>query len=224
MLLVCSTKSSFQMNPFTAAFTALFLAGGSAVGFSQATVAALNQNVLWAGIDNPVNITSVAAFNEVRLTGGTAHDLEFKGDRHAALSIVPDAGAESVSVALKLGDQAVTSAAVFRVRLLPQPAVRFGIAEQGDSLTQNELTSQALQAILPGVEEPVELTWKGFQLSTMVDGNINNYTSDSNQLTAEMKQALASAPSGTGIFFNRMAIETPDGQVHEAPNVLVFKR
>lgn len=196
----------------------------TALSWGQATVAALNQNLLWAGIENPVNITSVAPFDDVRITGGTAIGLEFKGDRHAGLSIVPNPDSETVSVAMRLGEAAVTSAAVFRVKALPSPVVRFGRAAEGDSLTSEELASGTLRAWVPELNEDVELIWHGFILNTLVDGTIEQYTSEGSQLTDAMRQALAEAPSGSGLFFNGLAIETPDGQRHEAPNILLFKQ
>ena len=192
--------------------------------FSQATVAALNQNQLWAGIENPINVTSVSPFDQVRVTGGTATDPEFQGDRHASLAIVPTADTGSVSIALKLGDAPVTAAAVFMVRPLPVPAVKFGTAQPGDSLAAPACAANQLTAAVPDLGELVKLVWHGFSMSTMIGGEITQYTSDSDQLTPEMRAALAAAPKGAGIFFNRMAIETPDGRQHEPTNLLYFKQ
>ena len=206
------------------ALSLLLTLSAASVAWGQATVAALNQNRLWAGIENPVNITSVAPFDEVRVTGGEAVDLEFKGDRHASLAIVPDPDAESVSLSMRLGDASVTSAAVFRVEAVPQPVVRFGRAEPGDSLTADVLASAALSARVPELDENVALIWHGFSLSMLVDGELAHYASESAQLTAAMRAALAEAPQGTSLFFNRLVLETPDGKRHEAPNILIFKR
>jgi hypothetical protein len=213
----------FIPSPPTALAFLLTLSAASAA-WGQATVAALNQNRLWAGIENPVNITSVAPFDDVRITGGEALRLEFKGDRHASLAIVPDPAVETVSVAMRLGEATATSAAVFRVEELPQPIVRFGRAEPGDSLTADALASADLTARVPEVDEDLALIWHGFTLSTMIDGVLEHYASESDQLTSAMRTALEEAPRGTSLFFNRLAIETPDGKRHEAPNILLFKK
>lgn len=196
----------------------------AAVAWGQATVAALNQNRLWAGIENPINITSVAPFDDVRITGGEAVDLEFKGDRHASLAIVPDPDAESVSVAMRLGEAAATSAAVFRVEALPHPVVRFGRAEPGDSLSAEVLASANLAARVPEMDEDLALIWHGFSLSMLVEGVLEHYASENDQLTSDMRTALSEAPKGTNLFFSRLTLETPDGKRHEAPNILLFKR
>ena len=191
---------------------------------AQATVAALQQNYVWAGINNPMDVTSTLPFDAVRLTGGSMTEIELKGDRHAQFMVLPEPGAETVSMALTLGHAPATSAAVFRVKVLPSPAFRFGNVTSGDSASTEQLLNSQMVARMEAIELDVELTWRGFSMSTMIDGDIEVYTSTTNELSQEMKSALSEAPAGTNLFFNNMQVETPDGAFHTGEAILLFKR
>lgn len=191
---------------------------------AQSTAAALFQNILWAGIPNPVDITSVNGFSDVHVVGGTVSQMDFSGNRHAQLLILPDPGAASVSCTMKREDGSVHSAAVFQVNPLPAPVIAMGLVNTGDTLSIGELAQLQFTAELEHLEIDIPFEWKGFQLSTFSGGRVVTFASDDQHLTPEMLRGLEALPSGTQLLFSSVEVGTPDGVTHRAPNFLVYKR
>lgn len=191
---------------------------------AQATAAALHQNILYAGIENPVDITSVQKFNNLRLSGGAAVELTFNGERHAQLNVLPDEQAQTVSIALRWEDGPVHSASVFRVRPLPAPSVVLRHGQSGDTLSSAALDELQLRATVRGIDFDVPLLWQGFQLATSLREQEQTFTSASNQLTPAMREAIHTLPSGGRLEFSDMRLQLPNGDSHRAPSIVLYKR
>ncbi len=190
----------------------------------QATAAALHQNILYAGIENPVDVTSVQPFNHLRLSGGAAVELTFNGQRHAQLRVLPDAGAQSVSLALRWDDGPVHSATVFRVRPLPAPTIFMRHGQSGDTLTAEALDQLELRAAVQGVEFDVPLTWQGFELITQRGNESTAYRSTTEALTPAMRAAIRDLPSGSSLHFRDLRLQLPNGSSHRAASIVLYKR
>lgn len=191
---------------------------------AQATMTALNQNAIWAGIENPLEVTSVQPFDDVQVNGAQRLRLEMQGKLHASFSVLPDAGAESVSISLRNGNESPHAAAVFRVLPLPAPEVQFGNFISGGTVSEEALELSELTAFVPGIPDSVPLIWTGFHLSIMEEKVLDHFHSDTQALTADMRKALKRAKKGANIFFSSITIETPDGATHIPENILLFKQ
>ena len=191
---------------------------------AQATMAALNQNAVWAGIENPIEVTSVHPFDDVQVSGAERLNFEMKGTQHASFSVVPQAGAQSMSLSIRQGSSTPQAAAVFRILPLPAPEVQFGTFESGGSVSEDALEFSELSAVIPGVSDSVPMVWTGFHLSIMEEKDLDHFHSDTQALTPEMRKALKRAKKGANIFFSNITIETPDGATHIPENILLFKQ
>jgi hypothetical protein len=191
---------------------------------AQATAAALHQNILYAGIENPVDITSVQPFNNLRLAGGSAVELTFNGEQHAQLSVLPDDHAQTVSIALRWEDGPVHSAAVFRVRPLPAPSVVLRHGQSGDTLASAALNELQLRATVLGIDFDVPLLWQGFQLATTQGAEVQTFRSESDQLTPAMREAIRTLPSGGRLEFRDMQLHLPGGVPKQAASIVLYKR
>lgn len=191
---------------------------------AQATVAVLNQNAVWAGIENRLEVTCIHAFDEIHVHGARRTHFQMQGMQHAAFSILPDAGAETVSISMRNGTGSPQAAAVFRVVPLPPPNVQFGTFVSGQRVSDEALEMAEMRAAIPGIGEEVPLVWIGFQLSILQDKKLDHYQSDGQDLTSGMRKALSRAKKGANIFFTGITIETPDGARHLAEDLLLFKQ
>jgi len=184
-------------------------------------VSPTKMNVLYIGVDNPLDISvpGVAAENlSPSLSGGTLGSGGKKGSYIARVSSGTEA---TVNVSAKFGGESKPMGNFkFRVKRVPDP-VSYVAGKKGDDVvSKGELLS--IQGVIPKLENfdfDLKFIVSSFDMSMMVRGVFVTESSQSNGLTANMSKLLASAGTGTKVYFENVRAKGPDGTVRKIPGV-----
>ncbi len=184
-------------------------------------VSPTKMNVLYIGVDNPIDISvpGVPAENiSPSLSGGTLGSGGKKGSYIARVSGGTEA---TVNVSAKLnGENKPMGNFKFRVKRVPDP-VSFVAGKKGDDIvSKGELIS--VQGVIPKLENfDFDLKFEviSFDMSMMLKGVFVTESSQSNRVTGKMSSLLAAAGTGTKVYFENVRAKGPDGTVRKIPGV-----
>lgn len=183
-------------------------------------VAADNMNIFYAGIENPVSVSS-AGFSpsdlRVTVTGCGAVAKPTAAGKY--ILTAKSSGTCAIAVAAKVNGiyQQQGPIKVFRVRDIPAPVLKLGgkIATSNLEFTRNEIRMiGGVGAESPGFMFPVNMIVKSFDL--FVPG-IMPITCTSNNLNQDAKKALADLRVGQKAYIDNIKVLTPKGNIITIP-------
>jgi len=182
------------------------------VAQSQAVVSPTKMNVLYIGVDNPLDISvpgyptsSVSA----SLSGGT-----LTGGNGKYVGRVTSTGDVKVNVSVRTetGTKSVGSVA-FRAKRIPDPKVLLGNSS-GPVITAGQLRGlPGLIAIADNFPFDVNFKVRGFEVTYKKSGS-NNLIIKQNAgkiFTPEVKNIFSSARPGDRVWFDNIKVKAPDG-------------
>ncbi|MDA0728822.1 MAG: GldM family protein [Bacteroidetes bacterium] len=184
-------------------------------------------NVFYRGLPNPVEISVPGVPQdkiEVRIDGG--HKLVRQSDG----TYVVEANANTqvkeanITVTAELPDGSKKSlpAKNFRVKRIPDPVVNWlGNNSVKGTIKMSEVQAFApLNAAMENFDFEFRARVKKFTLLIVRSGQVSELTSNSNQFTSDMKDALGRLRAGDNIYFTNILVTMPDGDRPVAPLTL----
>jgi len=187
-------------------------------------VSPTKMNVLYIGVDNPIDISvpGVALENlQPSLTGGS-----LSGSKGKYIAKVQSGTEATVSVSAKFGAQVKPMGSFkFRVKRVPDPVAYIGGKKGDQVVTKGEL--MAIGGIIPKLENfdfDLSFVVTSFTLSGLVKGQIAEYRSSSNKVTPEMINFLKNIGSGAKLYFEQIKAKGPDGTTRDLSSVSIKVR
>ncbi len=177
-------------------------------------VSADNMNIFYAGVDNPISVSS-AGFSpadvKVSITGCGAEAKSTAAGKYVLTA--KSSGTCIIVVSAKVNGvyQQQGPAKLFRVKDIPPAVLRIGgkLAVSNLEFTKGELKGiGALGAECPGFMFPVTMVVKSFNLEL---AGIPPITCSSNALSQEAKEALAKMRPGQKAYIDNIKVSTPKG-------------
>ncbi|HET6243243.1 MAG: gliding motility protein GldM [Bacteroidetes bacterium] len=176
-------------------------------------VSPTKMNVLYIGVDNPldISVSGIAAENIVpTLAGGT-----LSGSRGKYIARVQSGVKATVNVSAKIGS-ATTSmgSAEFRVKRVPDPVAMFAGKKGAANISRSDLTT-ALGVIADLENFDFDLKFKvlEFDITATIGGFEQNKTSKSNMITEEQKSLLKSVKPGAKVYIENIKVKGEDGTI-----------
>jgi len=194
-----------KINSYTTDPQTYFVARPSAV------VSPDKMNVMYIGVPNPVSVSAPGAnLKDLALSmkGGTISG----GDGHYT-AIVTTVGQASVAVSQTIkGKTTLLGTSNFRVKKIPDPRPVFAGKSGGNTSAANIRAQDRLFARLDNFEFDAKFTVTRF---TLLIGkprqDIISLSAPGSELTASMKQALATLLPGSVVIFKDIIAVGPDG-------------
>jgi gliding motility-associated protein GldM len=184
-------------------------------------------NVFYRGLPNPVEISVPGVPQdkiEARIDGG--HKLVRQSDG----TFVVEANANTsvkeanITVTAELPDGSKKSlpAKNFRVKRIPDPVVNWlGNNSVKGTIKMSDVQAFApLNAAMENFDFEFRARVKKFTLLIVRSGQVSELTSNSNQFTSDMKDALGRLRAGDNIYFTNILVTMPDGDRPVAPLTL----
>lgn len=176
------------------------------------TVAAENMNILYAGIDNPVN-ASCAGFspNDLKINAvGCGAEITPTGSGKYIIK-VKSAGTCSISVSAKVNGTYQTQGPIktFRVKDIPPPVLKIGgkLASSNLEFTRNEIRALgSLGAESVGFMFPANFVVKSFEVVTQ-GGGVE--FCPGNSLSTNAKAILNNLRPGQVAYIDNIKVQTP---------------
>lgn len=187
------------------------------VGQPMAVIANADLNVLYVGLDNKVEATASGyPKDKISLTGGAP--ISKSGEFYIVKPSAGQAGKMlTLSVSGKNSDGSSKSlgSKEFKVRRLPVPLVFVGTANNTSSTIKK--TELARGTVTAAYDASVPLNAKfsvnGFTMVVAKDGVEKKMTSNSSQMTAEMKNIVNILKPGATVSFKDVRISGPGGNM-----------
>lgn len=191
------------------------------VAVPSLVVSPTKMNVFYRGLDNPVEI-SVPGFSAEKIRPSMSNgSLARTGEGWVAR---PGRGNEcviSVSVEQDDGSSQNMGQMTFRCKNVPKPLPVFGGQTIGD--TRIELASARAQlgvgAKMDDFVFDLDYPVVSFEMTTITRGEAITRKSNSNRLTAEMKQMLSNVKRNQKILIENVKAKAPDGSINPIGNL-----
>jgi len=185
------------------------------------SVSATKMNVFYIGVDNPVSISSGGVSPDqinASITNGT---ISRNGAEWVVRPGTP--GKASVSVSAKLGDRLKSMGAVeFRVKNVPSPEAFIANTNGGAVSRDLVLASGAIIPHMPtDFEFNLNFLVTSFKFSGNRKGDIQDFMSNNNVLTGQMKDFIRQARRGDKIIFEDIMAKGPDGKTRKLNSIVL---
>ena len=209
--------------PFNATYT---------VATPNVVVSPTAMNVLYQGIDNPIDISVPGVGSDklkVTMTNGqivagkvvNARTKEnYPGGFIATPTTVGQNALINVSADID-GKQMKFPAYEFRVRSLPNPIAKFANLSDGNVDKNLALAQQGLFAVLENFEFDLTYTVTQFTLSINEGGFDIEEPSTSNKLTDKQKALIQRTTRGKKLYFTGIKATGPDKKIRDLPAVIL---
>jgi gliding motility-associated protein GldM len=187
------------------------------------TASPTKMNVLYRGIDNPVELSVSGIPNENVVVEITNASIRKAG---GVFMVTPGGGREcEVRVFAKIGGtKKLMGTSSFRVKQLPPPTPRLDGANTKTISRSTLMSSLGIRAEMPqDFDFDLKYTVRSFVITGRSrDGYDQSESSNSAAFTSSQKSILANVSSGQRVFISEIKAVGPDGKVVEL-NDLVYK-
>jgi len=185
------------------------------------SVSATKMNVFYIGVDNPVSINAGGVSPDqisASINNGT---ISRSGSEWIVRPASPGKGA--VSVSAKLGDRMKSMGAVeFRCKNVPSPEA-FIANTSGGSVSRDLVLASG--AIIPRMPADFEFNLNfivvSFKFSGNSKGDIQDYSSNNNSLTQQMKDFIKRARPREKIILEDIMAKGPDGKTRKLNSIVL---
>ncbi|WP_345954979.1 gliding motility protein GldM [Mucilaginibacter sp. PAMB04168] len=188
----------------------------------SATVAAEKMNVLYIGVSNPLSVSAPGIPKDklrVSMSGGSV-----SGSNGSFTARVTSPGTVNVTVSGEAspGKTQVLGSTLFRVKRIPDPVVMFGGKDGGQTSTANLKAQDRVFAKLENFEFDANFNIQRFNLLILKPRQDPILLSTSgNQLSGQMRAAMASIVPGTRVAFTSVIAVGPDGSQRGLKDIII---
>ncbi|WP_345948566.1 gliding motility protein GldM [Mucilaginibacter sp. PAMB04274] len=188
----------------------------------SATVAAEKMNVLYIGVANPLSVSAPGIPKDklrVSMSGGSV-----SGSNGSFTARVTSPGTVNVTVSGEAspGKNQVLGSTSFRVKRIPDPVVMFGGKDGGQTSTANLKAQDRVFAKLENFEFDANFNIQRFNLLILKPRQDPILLSTSgNQLSGQMRAAMASIVPGTRVAFTSVIAVGPDGSQRGLKDIII---
>lgn len=201
------------------------------VGANSVVVSPTAMNVLYLGIDNPIDI-SVPGVGADKIMASMQNGTIAKGQvKNSKGEFFPGTWVAQPQVEGQLA-QIVVSAKIndklqqvgvmpFRVRRVPNPVAEFAGKQEGDVTKAELLIQQGVAAVLKDFDFDLRFTVTEFTMSSENQGFFTTEKSTSNRLTDGMKNMLNRLTKGKKLFIENIKAVGPDKKVRDLSPIII---
>jgi hypothetical protein len=181
-----------------------------------AVVAAVNMNVLYRGMQNPIEIAVPGIPSDkvsVKVSNGTLNKTT------EGYSVSPGEQAESV-ITVMVDNKNVTEKK-FRVKEVPSPVAIFAGKSEGQIDKETALKTTRLDVELKDFVWDLHFTIKSFVLLCSDGKNDFEESSADNKVTDKMKSLISDRKTGQYIVFKDIKAIGPDGKSRDLNSIIL---
>jgi len=192
-----------------------------------ATISPTKMNVLYIGVDNPIDI-SVSGFADETVSAnmfGGGGFLSKNGAGHyiARVKTTSKEGATiSVSAKDDEGQSHPMGKMQFRIKNIPKPEASIG-GKNGGAISKEQLAAQKfVKADLKDFAFDLQFNVTGFNVSAVIDGFEQEQSSSSSNITPAQLNIIKKVKKNGSVMFTNIKAKGPDGKTNTL-NAVVFK-
>ncbi|MBL0137928.1 MAG: hypothetical protein IPP86_05295 [Bacteroidetes bacterium] len=190
----------------------------------NSVVSADKMNVLYIGVDNPMSISVPGVSNDkVKVSieggGGTLKPNATLGGGHY-MANVATVGKATIKVSAEIGGKVMPMGAFeYRVKRVPDPVATISNSK-GGPINKNLLMAGTLIPQLENFDFELFFKITGFRMAISGKGkDPQDFESTGNQLTQQMRDALAKSRAGDKVFFEYIKARMATGADQSSRNL-----
>jgi gliding motility-associated protein GldM len=197
-----------------------------AVGLPNVVVSPTAMNVLYQGIDNPIDISVPGIGSDklsARMTNGDIKKgtlKNYRGDWIAQPKVIGDKALITVSANID-GKTQTFPPVEFRVRKIPDPVAKFAGLSEGNLQRSVAAVQQVVSAVLENFEFDLTYTITGFTVSVNDKGFDITETSANNRLTDKQKGLIGNLRVGQKLYIEKITAVGPDGRTRNLSPIIL---
>ena len=187
-------------------------------------VSPTKMNVLYIGVDNPVDISVPGYAPDLvtpNITGGSiVPDPAKKGSY--IVRCPKESKEASIGVNVKQGSssKALQGSFKFRVKPLPDPVAKVGGKESGGILTKSLLlASGGVAAVMKGFDFDLKVTVASYTVALNVGGEFKSASATGYSFSPEVNALLQKVKNNGRVIFEDIKVRMPDGTTRTLPPV-----
>ncbi len=187
-------------------------------------VSPTKMNVLYVGVDNPVDISVPGYAPDLitpSITGGTiSPDPAKKGSY--IIKCAKGTKDASISVAVKQGgtNKTIPGGFKFRVKPLPDPIAKVGGQESGGVVSKSLLmASGGVAAVMKNFDFDLKVTVSSYSVALNVGGEFKSASAQGYAYSGEVSALLSKVKNNGRVIFEDIKVRMPDGTVRTLPPV-----
>ncbi len=196
------------------------------VAVPNVVVSPTAMNVLYQGIDNPIDISVPGVGSDkltVRMTNGDIKRGKYKNFRGDYIAQPRTVGQNAqIIVSANIDGRTQTFPPVdFRVRRLPDPEARFANMKEGNILKSVAAAQQVVVAVLENFEFDLTYTVTGFTVSVNDKGYEITAESGNNRITDKQKGLISNLRAGQKLIIEKIKAVGPDGRTRDLNPIIL---
>jgi len=188
-----------------------------------ATVAATKMNVLYVGVDNPMQVSAPGvSVDEIEITGP---GISFKPDPkipggYIARATKANPRGTKLTVKKK-SDNTILATTEFRVKRLPDPAATI-LGQKEGLVTKGKLKAASfLKAEMENFDFEARVVVVSFKMTVSMGGDLQEMNTKGATLSDQMRNLLGNVRTGNRIYFEDIKVRMPDGSVRKVPSIIL---
>jgi len=188
----------------------------------SAVVSPDKMNVLYIGVPNPISVSAPGIAKEklhVSMSSGS-----LTGSNGKYIATVSSIGESTITVSGEIapGKTAVLGSTLFRTKRIPDPKPQFAGKSSGNTSAANIRAQDRLFAKLEGFDFDARFNVTRFTLMIAKPRqDVIIYSTNSGELSAQMRTAMSSVTPGTTIVFKDITAVGPDGTQRSLDSIVL---
>jgi len=184
-------------------------------------VSPTKMNVLYRGIDNPVEI-SVPGIPQDALTANISTGSLSKQPDGSYIARVKSGSEAIVSVSAEIqGKRKNMGQFKFRLKSVPDPVAKFAGKTAVDNVVQKNQLTAALGVIAELKDFVFDLKYpiRSFDITVVMGGDVKTLSSGNNRLTADQKELLREVRRNQVVIVENIKATAPDGTIRKLGSI-----
>ena len=187
------------------------------IGYSQVVVSATNMNVLYRGIENPLEFAVSGWDNkDLSISVSDDHKLTHQEDGRFIITPYGNSRKATISVEGKMPDGSISDlgSTEFRIKPIPDPVVMWSTKKASDhTINIREILGfHPLLARMENFDFDIRFSVKSFTLQISTGSHYYEEKSTSSFLTEKMQKLLSIVEPGYTIYFEDIVVSMQDGK------------
>ena len=183
----------------------------------SASAAPTKMNIIYRGLDNPIQISAPGFTNDQLLVDISSGNIEKSNNQGLYVVNVMDTVAESVTITTSTmidGKKVKLGTTDFKLKSVPSPTAMIAGRFDGAIYRDDLLAADSITPVMPDFDfEGYNFKILSYTLTYSISGNARVESVDGSKFDGKVRQAISSSRRGDRINFESIRAMGPDGKI-----------
>lgn len=194
----------------------------------SASAAPTKMNIIYRGLDNPIQISAPGFTNDQLLVDISSGNIEKSNNQGLYVVNVMDTVAESVTITTSTmidGKKVKLGTTDFRLKSVPSPTAMIAGKVNGNIKSREMLNAGSVTPVLPDFDfEGYNFTIQSYTFSCSVGGSTLEIGVDGADFSPEVREIISKIASQQKVYFENIKAKGPDGKIVDLNSIILVVR